>query len=431
MIEVCLVVYQRFQRVPEILRQLKAQTIQDFRVNIWNNSGEELDIGDFPKGRISIIDSKENVGSQARFRLAKQTTGNPIIFFDDDEDLRSDFVEYHYSQYLKFGPEYILGWFTKTFDKESYWKNQGANYGQEVDYIGAGGMILDRAIFDKEPLLQNIPEPFSKTEDLYLSYLARMRYGMKLIKIEPACKILVDGKDQYKTIDKEKIFKELREKGWWLLEDGTKNFGGFNFKIRKGQWDEAILAGESRPEYYQIPQNPKVVVDIGAHIGGTTILCANRGAKVYAYEPEPENFNLLLENIKINGVEDRIDCFQKGVGIPGTREVYLNPKNSGMATFERISNEKEEVNIIGIKEVFENISHCDLLKMDCEGAEYEFIFDTPFEKIDQVSMELHKGEQENVIRYLKKFYTVQSRPASDKTSLIVFCHKPLCEKKNE
>jgi len=218
-IEVCLVIYQRPQRLAEILEQLKAQTIQSFRVNIWNNSREKLDVSGFPEDRMKVIDSKENVGSQARWRLAKQTTGNPIIFFDDDEKLEPDFVEYHYNQYLKFGPKCMLGWWTRTFNRESYWRSLGANYGQEVDYVGPGGMIMDREIFDKEPLSQNIPKPFKETESLYLGYLARKKYGMKLIKIEPKCRILVDGKDQYKNTDKEKIFKELRKKGWRLLRD--------------------------------------------------------------------------------------------------------------------------------------------------------------------------------------------------------------------
>jgi len=219
LIEVCFAVYQRYQRLPAILEQLKAQTIQNFNVNIWNNSGKVLNIGSFPIERIRVINSEYNIGPQSRFKLAKQTTGNPIIFFDDDEELSPTFVEYHYNEYLKFGPNCILGWFTRTFYQEKYWESHGAIYGQEVDHIGLGGMVLDREIIDKEPLLQDIPPPFDKTDDLFLSYLARMKYGMKLIKIDPACRILIDGKDTYKTIDKESIFRELRKKGWRLLKD--------------------------------------------------------------------------------------------------------------------------------------------------------------------------------------------------------------------
>jgi len=422
-IEVCFLVYQRPEKVPKILEQLKAQTIQNFKVNIWNNSDKKLDISNFPQDQIHVFDAHQNIGSQARFRLAKITKGNPIIFFDDDQNLDDYFVEYNYRQYLKFGPKCILGWFTRTFNKEDYWKSLPALYGEQVDYIATKAMILDREIIDKESLLQNIPTFFAKVEDLYLCYLARTKYQMKMIKIDRYTWEEPDGKDQYPNINKQKAFEELREMGWWLLKDGFKSFGSFNFKIREGVWDTQILTGEINPSYYQIPPNPKVVVDIGAHIGGTAILCADRGAEVYAYEPELKNFNLLLQNIKINGLESKIHCFCKGVGTPGKRELYLNPKNSGMGTFDKISSETQRVDIIGIKEVFKDIPHCDLLKIDCEGAEYEFIFDTPFEKIDQISMELHKGEQRKVLNHLEKFYNTHTKQAIDGTSLMVFCFK--------
>ena len=424
-IEVCFLVYQRPERVPKILEQLKSQSTQSFKVNIWNNSGKELNISGFPQERIKVINSEKNIGSQARFKLAKKTTGNPIIFFDDDQDLHPNFVEYNYRQYLKFGPKCILGWFTRIFNQESYWKSISAIYGQEVDYIATKAIIFDRKIIDKEPLLQNIPKEFEKVEDLYLCYLARIKHNMKMIKIEPYTQEKPDSKDQYPTIDKEKAFSLLRENGWWLLKDGIKNFGGFNFKIRKGVWDEQILTGETNPTYYQIPQNPKVVIDIGAHIGGTAILAASLGADVYAYEPQSENFNLLLENVILNNFSDKIHCFKKGVGNAGNRKIYLDPKNSGMATFEKISGETEKVEIIDIEEVFKNIDHCDLLKMDCEGAEYEFLYNLPVEKIDKISMELHKGDQQKAIIWLKTFYKVETKPAIDGTSLIVFCKRKI------
>lgn len=422
-IEICFLAYQRPERVPLILKQLKEQTIQNFRVNIWNNSNKVLDVSGFPKDRINVINSKENVGSQARFKLAKQTTGNPIIFFDDDQNLDPCFIEYNYREHLRFGPKCILGWFTRTFDKEDYWRSAPAIYGKEVDYIATKAMVLDRKIIDEEPLLQDIPAQFVRVEDLYLCYLARMKYQMKMIKINRYTREKPDGKDQYPNINKQKAFEELRKMDWWLLKDGVENFGGFNFKIRKGEWDRQILTGEMSPLYYQIPQNPKVVVDIGAHIGGTAILCASKGAEVYAYEPELENFALLKKNIKLNGLEDKIYCFSNAVGKEGKRELYLKKGNSGMATFDGISAETQEAQAIGIKKIFKDIPRCDLLKIDCEGAEYEFIFDTPFEKIDQISMELHKGEQRKVLDYLEKFYTINTKPALDGTSLMVFCFK--------
>ncbi|MBY8987035.1 MAG: hypothetical protein KGD61_01160, partial [Candidatus Lokiarchaeota archaeon] len=62
---------------------------------------------------------------------------------------------------------------------------------------------------------------FTKVEDLYLCYLARTKYGMKIVKIDPAFHDIVDGKDQFLQLKeyKEIAFKELRKMGWKLLRD--------------------------------------------------------------------------------------------------------------------------------------------------------------------------------------------------------------------
>ena len=58
-----------------------------------------------------------------------------------------------------------------------------------------------------------------------------------------------------------------------------------------------------------------------------------------------------------------------------------------------------------------DIDNCDLLKLDCEGAEYDILYNTPEEilnKIDQMAIEVHQGknEKENLSslkRFLLKF----------------------------
>jgi len=213
-IEVCLAVYKRVERLPKLIEQLKNQTKKDFTLNIWNNSGQKLDV-DFPA---KIIDSPENVGSIGRFRLVPQTTGKCIIFIDDDLDLELDFIEYMYEAWLE-NPDDIQGWFTRVF-KSGYWDSIPYNpEDTEVDYVGTGGMVLSRDIFDKEPSLLNPPPEMIKVEDLWLSYIAREN-GMKLYALEPHCKIENDGKDQYRDLIsyKEEAFNFLINKGWKLKQ---------------------------------------------------------------------------------------------------------------------------------------------------------------------------------------------------------------------
>lgn len=220
-IEICMAVYQRPHRIPEIIEQLKRQTVQCFNLNIWNNCGKELDTSGWDKDKLMVYNSPDNIGSQARFRLVPMVKGETIIFIDDDEELYDDFVEYYLKEHTLFGTNMVLGWFSKLFISHNY--RQAVcllERAMPADYIGTGGMIINRKIFDEEKILQELPPQFCKAEDLYLSYLARKR-GMGLFSIEPRCKIQVDSLDQYKNLKtyKQRAFEELREMGWILLKD--------------------------------------------------------------------------------------------------------------------------------------------------------------------------------------------------------------------
>lgn len=201
--------------------------------------------------------------------------------------------------------------------------------------------------------------------------------------------------------------------------------------IREGLWDEEIVSGEFQQDCYFPPKDMKVAIDIGAHIGGSSIYFASLGAEVYAFEPDKDSFELLLRNVKENGFENKIHCFNKAVGTIDT--INIHPKNSGMnGVFNPGIPEKVET--ISLDEIFKqnNIEHCDLLKVDCEGGEYDFFPSASVEtlrKIKQISMELHfctenhKSSEliqrygiryaENLIDYLSNFYRfdVRNSPA--------------------
>ena len=50
-----------------------------------------------------------------------------------------------------------------------------------------------------------------------------------------------------------------------------------------------------------------VFYDVGANVGGYTLIAASRGATVYAFEPEAMNFGRLVQNMELNpDVADRI-----------------------------------------------------------------------------------------------------------------------------
>lgn len=186
---------------------------------------------------------------------------------------------------------------------------------------------------------------------------------------------------------------------------------GLKCEVRRKSWDDVVLAQELIYNVYHVDK-PKVVVDIGSHIGGTAMYCASRGAKVYAYEPSVINYKQLLKHIELNDFQDDIIPFNVAVSDGKDKKLYHHPTNFGCFSEYRdnvsnMSDDFETVKSVTIQEVFKDIEHCDLLKIDCEGGEVDFYKDIPVEKIDQISMELHGREEEEIKEFLKKSYNIQ------------------------
>ncbi len=75
------------------------------------------------------------------------------------------------------------------------------------------------------------------------------------------------------------------------------------------------------------------IIDVGANIGVTCIPAVRRGLtrRAFAVEPDPSNFNLLMANLYLNAVHDRISAFNLAAGCqPGqTVQLELSEDNMG------------------------------------------------------------------------------------------------------
>jgi FkbM family methyltransferase len=74
-----------------------------------------------------------------------------------------------------------------------------------------------------------------------------------------------------------------------------------------------------------------VLVDVGANVGMYTVLAAKtRGARVYAFEPEAQNYALLNRNILLNGIGDRVKAFCLALSdSAGLSELHLSDLQAG------------------------------------------------------------------------------------------------------
>lgn len=169
---------------------------------------------------------------------------------------------------------------------------------------------------------------------------------------------------------------------------------------------------------YGVPvQDGWKVVDIGAGVGDFSIYAAygRPETKVYAFEPFPGSF-ILLENNLVQNDMDNVLPFQQAVwGNAGelTLDVSVGEPlqfSSREVFVEQVKPEQVVVSAITLADVLaeQNLDRVDLLKLDCEGAEYEILMKTPLEvltRVQRIVMEYHNVDSDHthiqLIRFLE------------------------------
>ena len=165
-----------------------------------------------------------------------------------------------------------------------------------------------------------------------------------------------------------------------------------------GQW----VAWELQKDDYCVRDmhfdDGDVVIDIGAHIGLFSMYLAKRWPtlKVLAFEPFPCNYRNCAENLRINGVDNVILSPEAIVHEKRRLSMAADPSNSGGASavvreFEAYG-VTDDIPTITLDEVFQvhAIDRCKLLKIDCEGMEYEILHGTQvLDQIEYLCGEFH------------------------------------------
>jgi FkbM family methyltransferase len=131
-----------------------------------------------------------------------------------------------------------------------------------------------------------------------------------------------------------------------------------------------VAAGEYGATGFEIAAGERVV-DAGANVGAFAVLAVTAGASVTAYEPHPDTFAALEHNVA--GLD--VTCVRAALvaRAPGGGTVLL--ETGGDAdTHHRVGTAGLEVPATTLAEAIG--AGCDLLKIDCEGAEFELLAGT-------------------------------------------------------
>lgn len=178
-----------------------------------------------------------------------------------------------------------------------------------------------------------------------------------------------------------------------------------------------------RNVYAVMPEKGMRVMDVGAHKGFFSILCALRGAQVTSFEPHPSTYRELIDNIALNSMETTIDPHRLAIWSEDRiLRLHQNPGNPGGSNVHR-----ERCGCVGActELPFVEISSVnfasalgenewDIVKLDCEGAEYDFLLKTPDDSLSLIrylTMEVHDWsgveEYRQMVQKLSRIFHIE------------------------
>jgi len=159
----------------------------------------------------------------------------------------------------------------------------------------------------------------------------------------------------------------LRTRQGPQLKARVRDIGGPLDVFGLGAYDFRMIDW-SRAEY---------VVDAGAHIGSFTLFAAARGAgRIVAIEPNPETYALLVANVRLAGLADRVTTVNRAVAdAPGSRTLHSAKLSSASTILPSDGHQGRAISVEAttLQEIVTatNWPRIDVMKIDIEGSEYD------------------------------------------------------------
>ena len=182
-----------------------------------------------------------------------------------------------------------------------------------------------------------------------------------------------------------------------------------------------------REDYGRFPPGG-TVVDIGANLGAFALYAARLGARtVLAYEPNGAAFGCLQRNVEANRLFGTVKPRRLAVSAVAGQNAKIPAAPS---VYNRIASEEATGNleIVRTTSLAEILAHdatsgIDLLKLDCEGAEYGILLGaapSDIGRVREIRMEYHCGQETELKRHLEDagFEITFFRPDSPSTGNI-------------
>lgn len=207
----------------------------------------------------------------------------------------------------------------------------------------------------------------------------------------------------------------------WLIKargkpfaEGTINYK--NLKLNFRNCDATAVKEVLIDEEYKflrdiiISKNQPNIIDIGAHIGTFSVwaLSQNPNIRIHSVEADPDTYKILNTNITSNFTSLNSSIQNRAAW---SKDTILNFNNEGDSMGHRLDSlGKTEVRGISLEALTQDYNNIDLMKIDIEGAEEEFLCadNHALNKVQNLVIELHPKlcDANKVKAELLKYFSV-------------------------
>jgi FkbM family methyltransferase len=172
---------------------------------------------------------------------------------------------------------------------------------------------------------------------------------------------------------------------------------------------QVLLRRHGKAEYFLPPAlQPEIILDIGSNIGASILFFHEQfpAARIYGFEPHPETFRVLQKNV---GSLPSVEVFNYGLG---AADATISFPFDG-ADFSRFLSKDKTADWSGpLSPTFCEVKHAgavvknlgltkvDLIKIDCEGAEYDVLTALPLDLLRECKWIVGEMHDELAFRLL-------------------------------
>lgn len=185
----------------------------------------------------------------------------------------------------------------------------------------------------------------------------------------------------------------------------TFPYSGKRIKIKfyeNGKFNGELASFVGDYDYLK-PIEGNTVIDVGANIGDSSVWFAIMGAStVIGLEPYRWSYNMAMINIEINNLFDKVIILNAGYGPTG--EIEIDDKITNIGTELKEHKGGIKTSLLTLKDILNRnklvINGNLLLKMDCEGCEYNLLNEEQdtLKTFKKIIIEYHYGYEKLIAK---------------------------------